>query len=143
MLTRYFLPKRSQEKLVFIAGGIGITPFRSMLKYLVDTNERRDVGLVYMNKGPEDIVYRDVFDQAGEKLGIRTVYTFTETMPQGWTGRTGKVNDTMLQEEFPDFAERTFYVSGPHPMVAGVEATLLKMGVRRNRIKKDFFPGLA
>ena len=138
----FTLPKDPKKKLVFIAGGIGITPFRSMLKYLADTNEQRSVVLMYANKGPQDVVYQDVFDEAIAKIGLKLVHIFSVSMPKGWEGRTGTVNAQIIAEEVPDFAERIFYISGPHPMVAGVESTLLQMGVKPTQIKKDFFPGL-
>ena len=52
---------------VIIAGGIGITPFRSMIKYCIDTNEKRDIVLLYSNKTITDIVYEEVFDEAQTK----------------------------------------------------------------------------
>jgi len=52
-----------------IAGGIGITPFRSMIKYLVDKNERRDIVLIFTASNQSDFVYRDVFQEAEERLG--------------------------------------------------------------------------
>jgi ferredoxin-NADP reductase len=58
----FTLPKDPQEKLVFIAGGIGITPFRSMVKYLKDINEMRDIILFYCNKTEDEIVYKEIFD---------------------------------------------------------------------------------
>src|SRR6185437_10266431 len=56
----FTLPKDKRQKLVFIAGGIGITPFRSMLKYLVDKHEKRSIVLFYANKHAEEIAYADV-----------------------------------------------------------------------------------
>lgn len=139
----FTLPQDKQKKIVFMAGGIGITPFRSMIKYLIDQNERRDIINVYSNKYQSEIVYKDVFDEAQIKLNIRTVYTLTDTarLPMGWTGEIGRVNPLMIQKEIPDFMERTFYLSGPHSMVKGFEDVLQQMGVKNNQIKIDFFPG--
>lgn len=138
----FTLPDDRSKKLVFVAGGIGVTPFRSMLKFMTDVNEKRDVTLMYMNKGPKDAAYRDVFDAAAAKLGVKIVYIYTATMPEGWKGRTGQINDVMIREEIPDFLERTYYISGPHAMVKGVETTLQQLGVKQAQIRKDFFPGL-
>lgn len=139
----FTLPEYKQKKLVFIAGGIGITPFRSMIKYLLDKNERRDIVIVYSNKYQSEIVYKDIFDEAQNKLNIKTVYTLTDTtqLPMGWTGETGRVNSQMIQKEIPDFMARIFYLSGPHSMVCGFEEVLLQMNVKNNQIKTDFFPG--
>lgn len=137
----FTLPVDKQKKLVFMAGGIGITPFRSMIKYLIDQNERRDIIIVYSNKYQSEIVYKDVFDEAQIKFDIKTVYALTDTtqLPMGWSGQIGRINPQMIQKEVPDFMERIFYLSGPHSMVKGFEEVLLQMGV--TQIKTDFFPG--
>jgi ferredoxin-NADP reductase/Na+-translocating ferredoxin:NAD+ oxidoreductase RnfD subunit len=140
----FTLPDDSARKLAFIAGGIGITPFRSMLKYLVDTRQRRDIVLLYANRTAQDIVYKDVLGEAEAALGTRVVYTLTDTaaIPRGWTGGRGRISEELLLQTMPDFRERTFYLSGPPNMVRAHEQVLRKVGVPRNQIKKDFFPGL-
>jgi ferredoxin-NADP reductase len=140
----FTLPKDKMKKLVFISGGIGVTPFRSMIKYLVDMNEKRDIVHFFANKFPEDVVYKEVFDTAESTLGIRTIYTITDTQKQYelWSGHIGRVDGAMIQTEVPDFKERTFYLSGPHGMVTGYVAVLKGMGVTASHIVTDFFPGL-
>ncbi|MBI3397071.1 oxidoreductase [Candidatus Woesebacteria bacterium] len=141
----FVLPPDAGKKLVFVAGGIGVTPFRSMVKYLIDKNEKRDIVILYSNKLATEIVYKDVFDQAFQQLGIRTVYTLTDEtqIPIGWEGKVGRINEQVIGGEIPDFRERTFYLSGPHQMVTSFEETLYKMGISKRQIKKDFFPGYA
>ena len=139
----FTLPKNPKEKSVFIAGGIGITPFRSMVKYLLDTNQTRDIVLFYSNRTASEAVYTDIFDQAVEKLGLRAVYTLTDKsqVPNGWQGNVGPINAELIAAEVPDFKQRRFYLSGPHAMVTAYENALLSMGVAQNKIKTDFFPG--
>ncbi len=139
----FTLPKDPGEKLVFIAGGIGVTPFRSMIKYLLDTNEKRDIVLFFSNKFAQDVVYTDVFDEASQKLGIKTVYTLTEIpqIPPSWKGKVGFVDENMIKTEVPDYKERIFYLSGPHGMVSAFQKTLSSMEVSSQHIKTDFFPG--
>jgi len=138
----FTLPKDPARKIVFIAGGIGITPFRSMLKYLVDTNEKRDIVLLYAARTPADIVYQDVFDAAAKKLGVRVTYLVDagNTTPPF---RVGRVTPELVRELVPDFADRLFYVSGPHGMVVGASESLKAIGVANRNIKKDFFSGYA
>jgi len=140
----FTLPTNPQQKLAFIAGGIGITPFRSMLKYLVDTNQRRDIVVIYANRIASDIVYGDVLDDAYRNLGIPVVYTLTDlsALPVDWSGGVGRVDAGMIAREIPDYRDRTFFLSGPPAMVRSNEQALLSLGVRRRQIKKDFFPGL-
>lgn len=139
----FLLPKNTAKKLVFVAGGIGITPFRSMIKYLLDTNEKRDIVMLFSNKVKEDIVYKDVFDQAEKIIGVKTFYNLTdlEQIPSDWSGKRGRISQEMIEELVPDWRERVFYLSGPHGMVVGFEKTLGDLGVVKNKIKKDFFPG--
>lgn len=142
----FVLPRNRNKKLVFIAGGIGVTPFRSMVKYLMDVRQKRDVVMLYANKSVEDIAYKDFFDTAAmSPLGMKMVYTISDMHEGGtpWNGYTGRVNAEMIMKEIPDFRERTFYISGPNSMVTATGELLKNMGVREGRIKKDFFPGFA
>ncbi len=140
----FTLPPNPEQKLVFIAGGIGITPFRSMLKYLLDTQQRRDIILFYANKRVDEVVYRDVLSAAYTKLGVRTFYTLTETtaVPQNWPGLVGRINEQIIMKAVPEYQERVFYLSGPPDMVRAQEQILKNMKVKNDHIKKDFFPGL-
>lgn len=136
------MPKDKNRKLVFIAGGIGVTPFRSMIQYLLDTKERRPITLLYSNKTMEDAAYRDVFDRAAE-LGIKTIYVVTDSqdIPEARFVRRGRIDAAMIQQAVPGFHECTFYLSGPHGLVSAFNSTLKKMGISGRNIKKDYFPG--
>jgi hypothetical protein len=67
----FILPEDKNKKLVFIAGGIGITPFRSMIKYLADKNEKRDIVVFYSNNSVQDIAYKEIFNLAQKKLALK------------------------------------------------------------------------
>ena len=138
----FTLPKDLNKKLAFIAGGIGITPFRSMVKYLIDRDEKRDVILFYSNRTADEIAYRDVFDEAKQKLGMKTIYITTSggNMPDT---NGGRLTADAIKKEIPDYRERMFYISGTHAMTNAFEKTLRGMGVPRSQIKTDFFPGFA
>jgi ferredoxin-NADP reductase/Na+-translocating ferredoxin:NAD+ oxidoreductase RnfD subunit len=140
----FTLPQDPEQKLVFIAGGIGITPFRSMLKYLLDMNQRRDIVLLYANGAADEIAYKDILSVAQAKLGIKVYYTLTnmQAIPRNWPGLVGRIDEYMIQRAIPDYKERTYYISGPPDMVRRCEHLLKNMRVKSNQIKKDFFPGL-
>jgi len=139
----FTLPKDKNRKLVFIAGGIGITPFRSILKYLIDSNEKRDIILLYCNKFIEEIVYTEIFNEAQKQLKIKTIYTLTNerSIPLAWEGKIGRINRQMIIDEIPDYRDRLYYISGPHAMVEGFKGTLQKLGIKNGQIIKDYFPG--
>ena len=140
----FTLPKNPNQPLVFIAGGIGITPYRSMIKYLLDTHRRRPITLFYGALTVHDFVYQDVFDRAERELGIRTIYIAekTEGMSPGWVGLIGLIRPEMIQTYAPHCREAIFFISGPNVMVASVKRMLRKMGIPDSQIKTDFFAGL-
>lgn len=139
----FVLPLDTKQKVVLIAGGIGVTPYRSMIAHLLKIQEKRDIVVLYAVKRWQDIVYKDIFTKAEQELGIRTIYTLSDvsSLPRGWAGRTGRIDATMIMQEIPDYRERVFYLSGPYTMVHAFEDVLTGMGVHETRIKKDFFPG--
>jgi ferredoxin-NADP reductase/Na+-translocating ferredoxin:NAD+ oxidoreductase RnfD subunit len=141
----FVLPNNLSKKLVFIAGGIGITPYRSMIKYLIDNHQGRDIVVMYSNKLRSEIVYVDVLEQARQLLGIRTYYTLTDekSIPDGWSGQRGRISATMIEQCIPDYNERLFYISGPAALVDASNNLLRSMGISSSQIKRDFFPGFA
>lgn len=141
----FVLPNDTSHKLVFIAGGIGITPFRSMIKYMVDTGERRVITLLYSEKTEQELVYTDVFSEAERALGIKLVYALSDiqSVRSDWPHRTGIISSGVISEEVPDFTDRIFYISGPHGMVVAIKESLHQLGVPHSQIKTDFFPGYA
>lgn len=140
----FTLPKNKTQKLVLIAGGIGITPFRSMLKYLIDNNDKRPVSVIFVNRTAADIVYKNILDEAKEKLGINTIYSILKNDPhQKWDGHVGYIDGKMIKQELPNFSESMFYISGSKIMIDNFQVALNEIGVSKKNIKTDFFPGFA
>ena len=141
----FVLPDDPQQKVVLIAGGIGVTPFRSMIKYLLDNRQRRPITLFYTATTANDFVYKDVFDRAQLELGIRTVYTVTDdrNLPASWTGKVGRITPELIKTTVPDYRNCIYYLSGPRGMVDSLKDTLRRLGVAGYQIKTDYFAGLA
>jgi glycine betaine catabolism B len=140
----FVLPKQQNKKLVFIAGGIGITPFRSMIKYLSDRRESRDIILLFSNKNKSGIIYDEVFEKA-RSFGINTIYSITDPEDKIYEEGIlrGRVDSRMIMEKIFDYKERIYYLSGPRSMILGFKETLSKLGISGKQIKTDFFPGFA
>jgi glycine betaine catabolism B len=139
----FTFPRDPNRKLVFIAGGIGVTPFRSMIQYLLDTGEKRPITILYSMRAPQDAVYRDLLDRAQYELGIKVVYAFSDASVLLRPGTVRMITADVVAKEVPDYEERTFYISGPQGMVTSFKDMLLGMGVGRTSIKTDYFPGFA
>ena len=139
----FVLPRDQSLPLAFVAGGIGITPFRSMVKYLLDKGERRDIVLLYSCSTEEELVFRELFDEARCRIGLKTVYTLTDThrIPQAWCGQRGPIDARMMRGEVPAIRQRRFFVSGPPGMVNAMVTTLHAAGVPRRQVRTDSFLG--
>jgi ferredoxin-NADP reductase/Na+-translocating ferredoxin:NAD+ oxidoreductase RnfD subunit len=138
----FTMPKDLKTPIVFIAGGVGIAPFRSMIQYVLDKNLQTDIILIYSNRTVNDILFSDIFEKA-VKNGVRTVYNLTDVnnLPLNWQQGVGHINEDNIKKYVPDYDKRIFYISGPQLMVQNFERTLLTAGVKKNKIKSDFFPG--
>jgi len=139
----FIMPKNKDIKLVFIAGGIGVTPYRSMVQYLLDRKESRTLTLIYAAPSVADFAYRDVFERARNELGMKTIYLTTKEKMDMRGISAEPLTANVIRREIPDWDERSFYLSGPRSMVVTFQKTLRDMGVSRRKIKTDFFPGFA
>jgi ferredoxin-NADP reductase len=141
----FVLPRDQKKKMVFIAGGIGITPFKSMLQYLLDTGQKRDIVLIYSNRTIEDTAYVDILDRADRELDIRISPIFSNQTPeeQARNGFPSRIDQQLILKEIPDYKDRLFYLSGPHGMVTSFTDQLKDIGIPQKNIKQDFFPGFA
>ncbi len=124
----FVLPDKASQKVALLAGGIGVTPFRSMVKYLTDTNEQRPVKLICFGNSPTDFAFTDVFE-AAKKVGVETFY------------EAARISPNAITNDISDYRERLFYLSGPLAFVQSAEKILRDLGVKRHQIRKDFFPG--
>jgi ferredoxin-NADP reductase len=140
----FVLPTDHRTKLVFIAGGIGITPFRSMLKYLVDNRLNRTITLFYCLSDPKQIVYKDILNEAKE-YGLKVVYVLApppgQEVPKSWSGEVGFMTKDLITKHVLDYSKRNFYVSGPDAMVQANKKLLRSMDIPRDQIKTDYFAG--
>lgn len=129
------------RKVAMLSGGIGITPLRSMIKYCTDKSLDTDILLIYSNRSEGDIPFGDEFELLEERnLRLKVVNTLTRPGPD-WKGRTGRIDAAMIQEFAPDYGTRVFYSSGPAAMVDAMISALEQLGIAKEQMKKEYFPG--
>lgn len=138
-----FLLPKSPASLLWVAGGIGITPFRSQIKYLLDKNiNDYDIILLYSNKTLASTAFKKIFKKANLKLkSFKLIITLTEDDNLSWKGERGIINWDMIQRNVSDANLRKIYISGPKPMVETYQQILLDKNIKENRIMLDRFPG--
>lgn len=124
---------------VFVAGGIGITPFMSMLRTFADRQEGRPLLLLYANRNWEGVTFREELDELQRKLNLTVVHVLDKP-PDGWTGERGFITDEVLARYLPeDRRTRTYYLCGPPPLMSAVERALSDVGVPRDHIHMERF----
>ena len=132
---------RGEKKVAMLSGGIGITPLRSMIKFCTDNSLDTDIILIYSNRSEDDVPFWGEFESMQENnRHFKVVNTLTRPGP-GWRGRMGRIDAEMILECVPDYTERTFYCSGPAAMVDAMLSALQKIGIAREQIRKEYFPG--
>lgn len=119
------------EKFLLIAGGIGITPIRSMLQRLAERGA--DAVLLYANRSPKDVVFGEELDA----MGVRRHDVFSQDAPDG--AERGFVDEEKVRRLVPDFAERDIYVCGPPIMMDKLVAMFRALGVPKDRIHFEKF----
>jgi ferredoxin-NADP reductase len=134
------LPEDTEPHYVFIAGGIGITVFRSMLRYVADTGEPYKVTLVYSNRDKASTAFLDELTELESQIpGLELVVTMTDD-PE-WAGETRRVDADFLRDKLGDLGNYTFLLAGPPPMVEGVVGELVDAGVPEGQLFPDRFSG--
>jgi predicted ferric reductase len=124
---------------VFIAGGIGIAPFMSLLRTLADRRDPRPVLLLYGEKRWDDVAFREELDELKERLKLDVVVALAQPH-EGWEGETGFVTEAVLRRHLPrEGFERHVFICGPNPMIDAVERALLAIGVPDRNVTAERF----
>jgi ferredoxin-NADP reductase len=137
----FLLPEDTSQPYVFLAGGIGITVFRSMLRYIAEEDLPHRITLIYSNRDQESTPFLDElseFEQARDTFQL--VLTMTED--PSWNGETRRVGPEFLRDHLADdLPSYAYLVAGPPTMVNAVVETLHTAGVPEERVSADRFSG--
>lgn len=137
--------RNPDKTAVMIAGGIGITPFRSMILDAVHKKNETPVLLIYANPTLERCVYHDLFTGLDQDDSIHFNYVPTltnlERIPADWNGEQGRVDSDFIKHHVPEYNETIFYLCGPPQMVNDLESELKKHSVDSEQIRSESFWG--
>jgi ferredoxin-NADP reductase len=140
----FTLHKNSAKPAVFLAGGIGITPFSSILRQADHDRAPQKLYLFYSNRRPKDAPFIGVLQNL-EKTNphFRFIVTMTEMQrsKKTWNGETGRINKEMLSKYLDDLRGPIYYIAGPPAMVSGLRKMLVECGVDEDDIRTDEFAG--
>jgi len=135
------LPPETDRPYVFVAGGIGITVFRSMLRYIADEQLPYRVTLLYSNRDRESTAFVDELQELERTVpDLRIVYTMTDD--PGWEGETRRIDSNFLRDHVGDeLLTSTYLVAGPPALVEAVVAALDEAGVPEDQVRPERFSG--
>ncbi|OGM56760.1 hypothetical protein A3E46_00215 [Candidatus Woesebacteria bacterium RIFCSPHIGHO2_12_FULL_46_16] len=140
----FILDENEKGPQVFLAGGIGITPFRSMIKYVADKGLNVPIHLIYANSIPEEIAFRaelEAIASKGSWLKLSMTISKPEESKESWTGLTGRIDENLISKLITDIPNSTFWVCGPPPMVSAMEQVLGKLNISSGHVRSEKFTG--
>lgn len=143
-IGRFIFDEKNASPHVFLSGGIGITPYHSILNFIAAKNIQTPVTFLGSFSTVEELIYYSEFTAiATQHKNIQIIYTIThpEISQKQWEGETGRISDTMIQKYVDDIQNALFYIVGPPKMVQAMEEIVKGMGVSVERIKKENFVG--
>ena len=135
----FTLPDNTDEPLLFVAGGIGITPFMSHIQSLRAKGETRDIILLYAVNDASEIAYADTLKESQAKIFILTKSGLPKECHVGEHISGSLVTKEILAQLAPDISSRWVYISGPPVMVASAKKDATRLGAKK--IKTDYFTG--
>ena len=140
----FTLHKNSAKPAVFLAGGIGITPFSSILRQADHDHAPHKLYLFYSNRRPEEAPFLEVLqnlEKTNPKFSFVATMTDTPRSKKTWNGETARINKEMLSKYLNDLRGPIYYIAGPPAMVSGLKTVLVESGVDEDDIRTDEFAG--
>jgi ferredoxin-NADP reductase len=129
------------QKIVLLAGGIGITPFISICKYCTDIHLKTDIVLVYGCRNESEIVFKlELEKMAAQNPNLKVIFVLNEARSE-WMGKVGFITADLLKNEVPDFKDRVFYVCGPPVMVTIMGKVIAALGLPSTQLKFESLAG--
>jgi len=136
-LGSFMFPDHPREhRFVFIAGGTGIAPLRSMLWHTLLAERDGHVGLIYSVRSPDEFAYMEEFQHLEDEGRIDFRHTVTRAASEGWTGRQGRIDATCLEDLIVP-GETLCFLCGPPALVGEIPPQLRRMGVREDQIMME------
>ncbi len=140
----FVLHNDASRPAVLLAGGIGITPVRSMILQAAREKLPQRIYLFYSNRRPEDAAFLEELQKMeNENPHYRFIGTMTdmEKSHQPWRGETGYIHREMIAKFIEDFSAPIYYVVGPPGMVGSMRSVLARAGVSNEKIRAEEFAG--
>lgn len=139
-LGRFYFNGTTSERILLVAGGVGITPMMSALRYLTAHCWPGQIRLLFGVKTPEDIIFKEEIERLTLQFeNVKTDILVSQPGDSQWEGRTGRITTEVIQELIPDVASFEAHICGPPAMMDAVKSSLMDLGVPKAGIKTEAF----
>ncbi|MGE0279063.1 MAG: 2Fe-2S iron-sulfur cluster-binding protein [Rhizobiaceae bacterium] len=129
-----------EDSIVLIAGGVGITPMMSVIRYLTDMSFPGEIFLLYGARSTEDFIFREELEYLQRRHeNLHIAATMARAAGTAWMGPEGPVTKDFINQAVPEIARRHIHLCGPPPMMEAVKAELMELGVPKERIETEAF----
>jgi ferredoxin-NADP reductase len=136
----FVLPEDSKKPFVFIAGGIGITPFISMLRYINEEKLNYKITLLYSNRNQESTAFFDELkDLAKKNKKLKVIFTMTDDPV--WTGEKRRIDQDLIKNQVANYQSSVYLIAGPPAMVEATKQQLSTIGITDNNVMIENFFG--
>lgn len=137
----FVLEEDPTNPVVFIAGGIGITPFYSMIQHAYQHHSPRRIFLFYGNRSTEDTAFLNELLLLENKNPNFTLITTMAMPDKTWSGESGFITDNMINKYINNLSAPIYYICGSPAMVTALQEILIEMGIAEEKIRVEDFPG--
>ena len=137
----FVLHKTESTPAVFIIGGIGVTPVRSMVAQATHNKTNHRITLLHASKKPADLPLRTDFERLAKDNPNFTYLMTVESPTDHWQGERGRVTAEMVKKYVPDLNKPIYYLSGPEGMVKAMRKLLVDLKVNEDNIRTEEFTG--
>lgn len=138
----FTLHKTETTPAVFLIGGIGVTPVRSMVAQATHDKTAHKVTLIHASRTPADMPFMADFERlAQENPNFTYIPAASDNAPKDWQGERGRVDEAMIKKHVPDLSAPIYYLSGPEGMVKAMRQLLISLDVNEDNIKTEEFAG--
>jgi len=131
---------QEDSSIVLIAGGVGITPMMSVVRYLCDMKWNGEIYLLVGSKKPSQLIYRGELDRLqGINSNLHVHFAISAPADENWKGFTGRISPEFISKHVPLIQSRRIHICGPSLMMSAVEAMILELGVAQEKIRLESF----
>lgn len=137
---RFTFTGTEADSIVLIAGGVGITPMMSIIRYLTERSWAGDIFFIYSCRTLADFIFADevaALERRNPKL--RVAVTISQAEGTDWKGARGRITKEWLTQMVPGLASRRIHLCGPPPMMNSIKVILTELGVPSDQVKTELF----